>query len=175
MSSPGKILVITGNGKGKTTTALGLALQAISCGRKVFMIQFLKSPDTSGEHLSGLLLAPYFVIKSMGKKGFITRRGCDPLDTFMAKIALEAARDRMMSGSYDVIILDEINVAVYFNLIRIDELLEFINSKPEKVELILTGRYAAQEVIQRADLVKEMRNVRHHYRGGVKAKQGIEY
>lgn len=111
----------------------------------------------------------------MGKRGFITRRGCDPLDTLMAKIALDAARDRMMSGNYDVIILDEINVAVYFNLIQIEELLEFIDSKPEKVELVLTGRYAAQEIIQCADHVKEMKNVRHHYRSGVKAKQGIEY
>jgi cob(I)alamin adenosyltransferase len=175
MDSPGKIRVFTGNGKGKTTAALGLAMQAISSGRKVFMIQFLKAPDTSGEHLSGLLLAPNFVLKSTGKKGFITRRGCDPLDTLMAKIALEGARDRMMSGSYDVIILDEINVAVYLNLIQIDDLLEFIDSKPENVELILTGRYAAPEVIQRADLVREMKNVKHHYEGGVKAKKGIEF
>jgi cob(I)alamin adenosyltransferase len=175
MDGPGKIRVFTGNGKGKTTAALGRAMQAISCGRKVFMIQFLKAPDTSGEHLSGLLLAPNFVLKSMGKKGFIIGRGCDPLDTLMAEIALEGARDRMMSGSYDVIILDEINVAVYLDLIQLDHLLEFIDSKPENVELILTGRYAAPEVIQRADLVREMKNVKHHYEGGVKAKKGIEF
>jgi cob(I)alamin adenosyltransferase len=171
----GKIQVFTGDGKGKTTAALGLAWRAIGRGLKVFMVQFLKAPDTSGEHFAAKAFAPLFTIKPMGKEGFIRRRGCDPLDQIMAEMALEEAREAMLSGEYDLIILDEINVAVHLGLLNVTDLLELIDLKPEKVELVLTGRYAHPGVIERADMVLEMKKIKHHFDKGVMARKGIEY
>ncbi len=175
MTETGKVQVFTGEGKGKTTAALGLAWRAIGRDLKVFMVQFLKAPDTSGEHFSAKALHPYFVIKPMGRKGFIRRRGCEPLDQVMAEMALEEARSAMLGGEYDVIILDEINVAVHFRLLDVKDLLELIDEKPEKVELVLTGRYAHADVIEKADVALEMRKIKHHFDEGVPARKGIEY
>ncbi|MEW6349508.1 MAG: cob(I)yrinic acid a,c-diamide adenosyltransferase [Thermodesulfobacteriota bacterium] len=175
MTETGKIQVFTGEGKGKTTAALGLAWRAIGRGLKVLMVQFLKAPDTSGEHFSAGALHPHFVIKPMGRKGFIRRRGCEPLDQVMAEIALEEARTAILSKEYDVVILDEINVAIHFGLIDVQDLLEIIDSKPEKVELVITGRYAHPDVIERADVALEMKKIKHHFDDGVPARKGIEY
>jgi cob(I)alamin adenosyltransferase len=175
MNGPGKIQVFTGEGKGKTTAALGLALRAIGRGFKVFMVQFLKAPGTSGEHLAVQSLAPMMVIKPMGRNGFIFRQEYEPLDTTMAELALKEARNAMSSGLYDVVILDEVNLAVHLGLIGVQDLLDLMDSKPENVELVFTGRYAHPEVISRADAVQEMKKIKHHFDKGVKARKGIEY
>ena len=175
MSGPGQILVFTGEGKGKTTAALGLALGAIGRGLKVFMVQFLKPPDSSGEHWAAKSLAPMLIIKPMGRKGFIRRRGCDPLDAFMAQLALEEARSSMLGGTYDVVILDEVNVALHFGLLDVEEVLEFMESKPDNVELVLTGRFVRPEIIERADGVEEVRKIKHHFDKGGIPRKGIEY
>jgi len=175
MNGPGKIQVFTGEGKGKTTAALGLAVRAIGRGFKVFMVQFLKAPGTSGEQLAVQSLAPMMVIRPMGRKGFISRRGYEPLDTTMAELALKEARNAMSSGSYDVVILDEVNLAVHLGLIGVQDLLNLMDSKPENVELVFTGRYAHPEIISHADVVQEMKKIKHHFDKGVKARKGIEY
>jgi cob(I)alamin adenosyltransferase len=175
MTETGKIQVFTGEGKGKTTAALGLAWRAIGRGLKVFMVQFMKAPDTSGEHFAAKAFAPMMTIKPMGRKGFIVGRGCDPLDAVMAELALEEARNAMLGGEYDVIILDEINVAVNFGIVDVKNVLELLEAKPKKVEMVLTGRYAHPEVITHADVVLEMKKIKHHYDNGVAAREGIEY
>jgi cob(I)alamin adenosyltransferase len=175
MNSTGKVQIFTGDGKGKTTAALGLAFRAAGRGLKVLMIQFLKAPDTSGEHFAVKALEPMITIKPMGRKGFIGRRGGEPLDAVMAKRALEEARMAMLGGEYDMIILDEVNYAVYFGLISVEDVVNLMDSRPEQVELILTGRYARPEVTSRADVVVEMKKIKHHYDKGVGAREGIEY
>lgn len=175
MAETGKVQVFTGEGKGKTTAAVGAAIRAIGRGLKVLMIQFLKAPNSSGEQIAALALDPQFKIKPMGRKGFIRRRGCEPLDHVLAEIALDEARSEIANGEYDVVILDEINVAVHLGLIDVEEVLGLIHSKPENVELILTGRYAHPEVIEQADSVLEMRKIKHHFDAGVPAREGIEY
>jgi len=175
MNEKGKIRVFTGEGKGKTTAALGLAWQAVGRGKRVLMIQFLKAPETSGEHFAAASMSPMITIKPMGRRGFILRRHWKPLDMVMAEFALSEARSAMLSGDYDMIILDEINVAIYLDLIDVEDLLLLIDSKPESLELILTGRYAAPAVMARADSVVEMRKIKHHFDKGVAAREGIEY
>lgn len=175
MTNIGPIRVFTGNGKGKTTAALGIALRAVSRGHKVYMVQFLKSPDSTGEHTSAQALAPMLVIEPMGRKGFIRGGQGRPGDREMAVAALNEARQAMLSGEYQVIILDEVNVAVHMNLVEIQELLNFIEDKPAAVELVLTGRYAHPDLTERADMVLEMKNIKHHYDQGITAIMGIEY
>jgi cob(I)alamin adenosyltransferase len=175
MSNKGPIRVFTGNGKGKTTAALGVALRAVAAGRKVFMVQFLKSPDSTGEHMSAKSLAPMLVIEPMGRKGFIRQGKGQPGDRDMALAALHEAKQAMLSGLYQVIILDEVNVAVHMKLLETEELLKFIEKKPEEVELVLTGRYAHPNITERADTVLEMKKMRHHFDEGIAATPGIEY
>lgn len=175
MNGPGKIQVFTGEGKGKTTAAVGLAVRAIGRGFKVFMVQFLKAPNTSGEQIALQALAPSMIIKPMGRKGFIFRRGCEPADIAMATQALDEARSAMLSGNFDVIVLDEVNVAVHLGLIDVQDVLDLINSKPDKVGLVFTGRNASPEIIDQADVVTEMRKIKHHFDKGVRARNGIEY
>jgi cob(I)alamin adenosyltransferase len=175
MAKNGPIRVFTGNGKGKTTAALGIALRGVSNGRKVFMVQFLKSPDSTGEHNSAEALFPMLVIEPMGRKGFIRAGQGRPGDREMAIAALDEARKAMLDGSYQVIILDEVNVAVHMKLLEAEEVLNFMESKPPDVELVLTGRYAHPDVIARADTVLEMKKIKHHFDDGVTATAGIEY
>jgi cob(I)alamin adenosyltransferase len=139
------------------------------------MVQFLKAPNTSGEHFAAPAFAPMMTIKPMGREGFIHRRGIEPLDRVMAKLAMEEARSTMLSGDYEVVILDEINMAVHVGLVDVQELIDLIEDKPEHVELVLTGRYAHPEIIVRADVVLEMKKIKHHYDNGVTAREGIEY
>jgi cob(I)alamin adenosyltransferase len=175
MSDERGIRVLTGEGKGKTTTALGLACLAARAGLKVFVVQFLKTPDSSGEHFAAASLAPALTIKAMGRKGFIYKRGCEPLDRIMAEMALEEVRGAMLSGEYQVVVADEINVAVYMGLIDVEDALEIMDNKPLDVELIMTGRYAHPRIIERADGVTEMVNIKHYFDRGAGASKGIEY
>ncbi len=170
----GYIQVYTGSGKGKTTAALGLALRAAGHKQRVYIGQFLKG-QMYGELLSAKQLSPYITIEQFGRKGFIhVTKDPDKEDIQRAKRGLKKCLDAMLSLKYRIIILDEINVAVYFNLLTEKEVLEFLSQKPEGVEVILTGRYAPATFIKRADLVTEMKEKKHYYKKGVKAREGIE-
>ncbi len=170
----GLIQVYTGNGKGKTTAALGLALRAVGREMRVCIIQFMKGGGPYGEHLAAPRLAPYLTIVTTGRPGWVNRDNPDPEDIRCAREALDLARAALTSGEYALVILDEINGAVAFGLLGVDELLDLMESKPPEVELVLTGRNADERVIAAADLVTEMREVKHYYKAGVAARVGIE-
>ncbi len=169
----GYVQVYTGNGKGKTTAALGLALRAVGRGLKVCILQFIKGGGPYGEHLIAEKLAPYLKIIQTGKPGWVNTKDISE-DRLLAQEALEQARQLLTSGDYDLMILDEINGAAGFGLIDVEQILELISLKPERVELVLTGRNAHERVIEAADLVTEMREVKHYYKAGVPARIGIE-
>lgn len=167
----GYVQVYTGNGKGKTTAAIGLAMRAICAGKKVFMGQFIKGMAYSEQKLPDLV--PNFTMELWGRDCFIDGPPSEE-DLAEAKKGLEKAKKVINSGEYDVVILDEINVATYFKLFTAEDILELIDNKPDYVELILTGRYCPYEVINRADLVTEMVEINHYYHKGVQARKGIE-
>jgi cob(I)alamin adenosyltransferase len=170
----GYIQVYTGDGKGKTTAALGLALRAAGYKHKVYIGQFLKG-QKYGELLSAKKLSPYITIEQFGRKGFIhVTKDPDEEDIKRAKRGLKKCLEAMLSRKYRIIILDEINVAVDLNLITEEEVHKFLDKRPEDVEIILTGRYAPPSFLKRADLVTEMKEKKHYYKKGVKAREGIE-
>ncbi len=169
----GLIQVYTGNGKGKTTAALGLALRAVGRGLKVCMIQFMKGGGPYGEHLAASRLAPLLTIIQTGREGWVNRDNPDPEDKRLAQGALELAA-KALAGEYDLVILDEVNGAVAFGLVTVDEVLSLMERKPAYVELVLTGRNADERIVAAADLVTEMREIKHYYRKGVPSRVGIE-
>jgi cob(I)alamin adenosyltransferase len=168
----GYIQVYTGNGKGKTTAAFGLALRAAGAGLKVYIAQFVKGMKYSEldalEKLSGSI-----TIKQYGRDCFIFREP-EKEDIQAAREGLQEVKEIMRSGEYQVIVLDEANIATYYNLFSVDDLLDFIKVKPEEVELVITGRKADPRIIERADLVTEMKEIKHYYQKGVEARRGIE-
>jgi cob(I)alamin adenosyltransferase len=168
----GYVQVYTGNGKGKTTAALGLAIRAAGAGFKIFIAQFIKKKKCS-EHRLLEGLADSITIRQSGR-GLIMGRPPSSGDRKAASEGYEAVKDILLSGQYDVVILDEANVAVRYGLITVQDLLELIALKPKKVELVITGRYADERVIQAADLVTEMREIKHYAKQGVSARRGIE-
>ena len=173
----GLVLVLTGEGKGKTTSCLGIAVRAVGYGMRVAMIQFIKGSLHYGELDGAKRLAPEFELTPMGK-GFVGIMG-DTLPfaehAAAAKKALETARKKMLSGRYDVLILDEVNVALKLGLLSLADLIALIEARPEKVHLILSGRHAHEEVVRRAHLVTEMRNIKHPFELGIEAEKGIDY
>jgi cob(I)alamin adenosyltransferase len=170
----GLIQVYTGNGKGKTTAALGLALRAVGRQMTVFMIQFMKGGCPCGEHLAALQLAPYLNIIRTGRGGRVNRENLAEEDLRLASEALALAGEALAGGKYNMVILDEINGAIACGLITVDEVIAIIDSKPPDVELVLTGRNAHERIIAAADLVTEMREVKHYFKAGVPARMGIE-
>lgn len=173
----GLVIVYTGNGKGKTTAALGMALRALGHGLKVVMIQFIKGSWYYGELSSSARLEPDFELISAGK-GFVGIIDDNkPIDEHVkaARQALQISREKLTSGKYDIVILDEINYAVQLNLINYEDVLELIKIKPAKTTLVLTGNHAHQKVIEVADLVTEMKEVKHPYKQGKKAKAGVDF
>lgn len=167
----GKIHVYTGNGKGKTTAVLGLALRAIGAGYRVYIIQFLKAQGYS--ELKSLKLLPRLEIKRFGQKTYIHGTGTKK-DKIEAQKALEWARKVVISNRHNVVILDEVFLAVFFKLIKANDIIEIIKNKPKNVELVLTGRKANQSIIKLADYVTEMKEIKHPYKKGLLARKGVE-
>ncbi|MFB5599847.1 MAG: cob(I)yrinic acid a,c-diamide adenosyltransferase [Nitrososphaeraceae archaeon] len=177
MTSEGIVLIYTGKGKGKTTAALGIVLRAVGHGLKVLMVQFIKGEWYYGELSSSKRLEPEFEMIAAGK-GFIGILDDDHEFEEHKKAAGEAIRlvqAKIRSNSYDIVILDEINYAIKLNLITSDQVLKLIDIKPKKTSLVLTGNYAPNEIIQKADLVTEMNEIKHPFKRGIKAKKGIDY
>lgn len=171
------IIVITGNGKGKTTSSLGQALRSIGDGKKVLMVQFIKGPWRSGEDDSHKMLEPHFKIVKTGL-GFVGILGDKLPKEAHAKAAqdgLALARKELTSGNWHMLILDEINNAVELELVSVPEVLSLIDELPAHMDLILTGRDAPGEFIERADIVSEVRELKHPYNKGQKGKKGIEW
>ena len=168
------IQVYTGNGKGKTTASLGLALRASGQKKKVMMIQFMKGKVNYGELKSAKLL-PGFTIRQFGRPTFVDKKNPAPADIKGAQEALDFAAKTIGSKKYDIIILDELNVALDFKLIPLDEVLLMLAWAPKELELVITGRNANPKVIKLADLVSEVREVKHYYKQGVQARKGIEF
>lgn len=170
----GLVQIFTGNGKGKTTAALGTILRAAGHGLKVFIVFFMKGDYEYGE-FNTLPKLPNIEIFKSGFRQFTDPLNIKPEEKEQAKSALAAARKAILSGSYDLVVLDEVNVALEYNLIELDEVVKLIEDKPPRVELILTGRYADNGLIEMADLVTEMVKVKHPFDKGIKARKGIEY
>ncbi len=168
----GYIQVYTGNGKGKTTAALGLALRAAGAGLKVFIVQFIKRRRCS-EHKAVERFQDLITIRQAGR-GFILKRKANRYDIDAARQGIEDVKMIMRSRDYDLIILDEANIAVSLGILSVEELLEVMDMKPVNVELVITGRYADQRIIARADLVTEMKDLKHYSNKGIKARTGIE-
>jgi cob(I)alamin adenosyltransferase len=170
----GLVQVFTGNGKGKTTAALGTILRAAGHGFRVFIVFFMKGNYDYGEY-STLAKLPNVDMANFGFRHLTDPNNVKPEEIEQAGLALAAARDAVLGGNYDLVVLDEVNVALDFNLIEVDDVIKLIQDKPSSVELILTGRYADTKIIELADLVTEMVKVKHPFDKGIKARKGIEY
>lgn len=170
----GLVHVYTGTGKGKTTAALGLGLRAFGKGFKIHMIQFMKGDIEYGE-ISAVRNLDGFSIEQFGRPDFVDRDNPAKIDIELARKGMERAKEILAGKKYDLVILDEINVALDWKLIELDDVIELIINRPKKVELILTGRYAHPKIIELADLVTDMQEVKHPYQTGVLARDGIEH
>ena len=166
------IQVYTGNGKGKTTAALGLALRASGAGLKVYIGQFVKGRQYN--ELKALKKIKNIKVEQFGKSCFIKKTPCQK-DMDLAKKGLKKVKGVLAKRIYDVVILDEINIALKYKLLALKEVLELIKRASPKTELVLTGRYAPPEIIKAADLVSQMKKIKHYYQKGIKARKGIEF
>ncbi|MDO4552729.1 MAG: cob(I)yrinic acid a,c-diamide adenosyltransferase [Bacillota bacterium] len=167
----GYIQVYTGNGKGKTTAALGLSLRCLCAGNKVFFGQFMKGQVYS--ELKAPLHCPGLVMEQFGEPRFICGQPSDQ-DRECAQKGLARMKEVLTSGEYDLVVFDEINTCLFFHLLEADQVLAVLEQKPEHTEVVLTGRYAPQEIMDRADLVTEMKEIKHYYNDGVPSRVGIE-
>jgi cob(I)alamin adenosyltransferase len=170
----GLVEIFTGEGKGKTSAALGTILRALGHGLRVYIVFFMKGDFPYGEHKI-LCQLPNCTVERFGFQEFVDPANVKPEEKAEARKALGAARKAMLSGKYDVVILDEVNVAVAWKLIDVNDVVKFIHNKPERVELILTGRYAGPELIEMADLVTDMKKVKHPFDKGIRSRKGFEY
>lgn len=177
MGKDGFVIVYTGKGKGKTTAALGMALRAIGYNYKICMIQFIKGTWHYGEMVSSKRLEPEFELTAVGK-GFVGIIDDKSPRVEHEKIAIEAlhlSKEKIESEKYDIIILDEVNYAINLGLLKTKDVLDLIKTKPANLNLVLTGNYAKQEIIDAADLVTEMKEIKHPFKLGIKAKRGIDF
>lgn len=170
----GLVQVYTGNGKGKTTCALGLTLRAAGHGVPVAIVQFLKGWDFYGE-IRGLGYLPGVTLERTGRAEFVKKSGPLPEDYDEARRGLETARQFIMDDTHKLVILDEINVALSYGLLSVRDVLQLIQNRPDGVEIVLTGRNAPEKILAIADLITEMREVRHPFSAGIKARKAIEY
>jgi cob(I)alamin adenosyltransferase len=168
----GYVQVYTGDGKGKTTAAIGLAIRALGAGWRVFIAQLLKSGKYS-EHKVLAQFSDHLTIKTYGRNVFIKGEP-EEEDRRLAQEAYQEIAEVVASGRYRLVILDEANVAVHYGLITVDQIFDLIDRRAEGVELLITGRYAHSRLIERADLVTEMRGVKHYFDRGIKARVGVE-
>lgn len=167
----GFVQIYTGNGKGKTTAAFGLAIRAAAFGLNVFIGQFLKGIDYSELKISEFTNGKVEV-QQFGTKSLV--HDITEIDKNLAKKGFDLCKEKLYSQNYDIVILDEINIAIYFKLLDVAQVCEMIKNKPENVELVLTGRYAHEKLIEMADLVTEMKEVKHYFSKGIEARGGIE-
>jgi cob(I)alamin adenosyltransferase len=172
--SRGLVQIFTGDGKGKTSAAIGSVIRALGHGLKVYIVLFMKGDHPYGERQI-LPKLPGVTLDSFGSPNFVDPQNVKPEERAEAARALAAAREAMLSGDYDLVVLDEVNVAVFFGLITVDDVLKLIADKPLKVELILTGRRADTKLVQAADLVTECLKIKHPFDEGVAARGGIEF
>ncbi len=177
MSKEGLVIVYTGNGKGKTTAALGLAMRAIGYEHKVCMLQFIKGSWHYGEMDSSKKLEPDFELIAIGKGfvGILDDNSTREEHEKYAAEALKICREKIFSEKYNVVILDEVNYAIDFGLIDVKEMIKIIKEKPSSLDLVLTGNHAKEEIIELADLVTEMKEIKHPFKSGIKAKKGIDF
>ena len=177
MSQKGLVIVYTGGGKGKTSAALGLVLRAVGYNHKVCMVQFVKGSWHYGELDSAKRLAPEFEMITAGKGfvGILDDKSPREEHVKAANDTLMISREKIASGKFDVVILDEINYAIQLELLKLDDVIDLIKSKPTDLDLVLTGNHAAKEVIELADLVTEMKEIKHSFKSGIKAKKGIDF
>jgi cob(I)alamin adenosyltransferase len=166
--------VYTGNGKGKTSAAIGLAVRALGRGWKVLMIQFLKSESCSGENTAFKKMENFKCVQ-FGSPKFIKKGQIRPIDLRLAQKGFEMAENAVRKREWDMVILDEIILAVDFDLIPSEQLLGLMKDKPDSVELVLTGRNATPRLMEAADLVSEIKEIKHPYRKGIPARKGVEY
>ncbi|MBP2630631.1 MAG: ATP:corrinoid adenosyltransferase BtuR/CobO/CobP [Firmicutes bacterium] len=193
-SLQGCIQVYTGNGKGKTTAAIGLAIRALGAGKRVLFLQFMKSKIYSEHTILGAL-SPNLTVETTGKPFFIVKEGMlseaelakwgddvvvfpqgkPPADYLaLMRTGVSRAKEAVTSGKYDIVILDELNVALFFELVSLSDVQAILDHKLSNVEVVLTGRGAPKEIIERADLVTEMKEIKHYYNQGIEARLGIE-
>ena len=177
MSESGLVIVYTGGGKGKTTAALGMAVRAIGYKKRICMIQFIKGSWHYGEMDTSKRLEPEFEMTAIGKGfvGIIDDKSSKEEHKKIAEEAIRISKEKVSSGKYDMIILDEINYAINLDLVKLQDVIDLVRTKPKSLDLVLTGNYAKNEIIELADLVTEMKEIKHPYRSGIKAKKGIDY
>ena len=177
MSQKGLVIVYTGGGKGKTSAALGLVLRAVGYNHKVCMVQFVKGSWHYGELDSAKRLAPEFELITAGKGfvGILDDKSPREEHVKAANDTLAISREKIMSDKFDVVILDEINYAIQLELLKLDDVLQLIKAKPTELDLVLTGNHATKEVIELADVVTEMKEIKHPFKSGIKAKKGIDF
>ncbi len=168
----GQIHVYTGNGKGKTTAALGLSVRAVLAGKRVFFGQFVKGMDYSELKISEYL--PNLEIKQFGRDCFIYNEP-DEEDILAAQEGLRECSEVLKSGDYDLVVLDELSIALYYKLFSLEKAIYALNGRNPETEVVITGRYAPQELIDLADLVTEMKEIKHYYTSGLEARKGIEF
>ncbi len=174
MKEKGLIQVYTGNGKGKTTAAFGLALRAAGRGYRTFIGQFMKGQDYGELHAINKL-HPLIIVEQFGLKEFVHPEKPRPIDFEMARKGLARMQEVVEKGEYDIVVFDEINVTVHFGLLSAEEVMDIVQKRPPGTEIVFTGRYAPDAFIKAADLVTEMIERKHYYRKGVSARKGIEF
>ena len=174
MSELGLLQVYTGDGKGKTTAALGLSLRAVGHGLRVLFLQFLKNDETYGECLAKGLL-PHFELVPVGRNAFVDFKNPDPVDIELVKSGWEKAVTAITSGNYDLVILDELTLAIAFDLLPLEPVLTFLEMPHVGTEIVITGRYAPDELLDLADLVTEMKEIKHYFRQGTDSRDGIDH
>jgi len=174
--SLGLVMVYTGNGKGKTTAALGLALRQIGWGRKVLFLQFMKGPgNVYGEKIAAERFLPDLEIEQWGRESFVNLTDPDPIDKELARKGLDRAYEAIQSGDYGLVVLDEACIAMACGLLATQEVIELLDARPPDVDIVLTGRYCPQRIIDYADMVSEVKEIKHHYSQGIEARKGIEF
>ena len=171
----GLVSIFTGDGKGKTTAAIGTMVRAADHGLRSFIVFFMKGEDYVHGEMNILSEIRGVTLAKFGQKGWVDKEAITAENIEQTKLALDTARPAMLSGNYDIVVLDEVNIALDYGLIKLKEVVRLVEDKPPKVELILTGRYANPRLVQMADLVTEMLMIKHPYTRGIEARRGIDY